>query len=457
MPLTQWMTSLLLLAVPLGMAAAESTPPRPNIVLIFCDDLGYNDLGCYGSKEHDTPNIDKLADKGTRFTDFYVTAPVCTPSRASLMTGCYPRRVSMHEDANGRWVLFPGARKGLNPDEVTIAELLKQADYATACIGKWHLGDQKRFLPTNQGFDRYFGIPYSNDMGHARANSNYPPLPLLRNETVIEKEPDQSQITRRYTEEAIQFIKTQRDRPFFLYLPHTFPHWPHHASDPFDGKSEGGPFGDTVEEIDWSTGRIMQTLREQGIAKETLVIFTSDNGGPTHHGSSNHPLRGGKGNTWEGGLRVPCIIRWPGHVPASRVCHELTTSMDFYPTLANLAGARIPEDRIIDGKDITHLLLGEPGAQSPHIAFYYYRVKALEAVRSGEWKLRVKSDKPQLFNLRRDIGEQHNVASRHPLIVKRLQALADVARRDLGDGDRKGKSQRPADYVNEAEPLTRGK
>ncbi len=436
---------------------------KPNFILINCDDLGYADIGCFGSTKHRTPRIDELAKQGMRFTSFYVTSGVCTPSRSSLMTGCYPRRVNLHEDHRGGWVLFPRGNKGLNPDEITMAEVLKGAGYATAIVGKWHLGDQPPFLPTKQGFDSYFGIPYSNDMGWTdRRDRRYPPLPLLRDEEVIEKEPDQRLLTKRYTEEAVKFITSNKDKPFFLYLPHTMPHWPQYASERFAGKSKNGKWGDAVEEIDWSTGVILDTLKENGLDDKTMVVFMSDNGGATHHGASNAPLKGGKGSTFEGGQRVCCVMRWAGKIPAAAACNELTCSMDLMPTFARLAGTTPPNDRIIDGKDIWPLASAQAGAKSPHNAFYYYFVKDLECVRSGNWKLRVAPPrrknaagfKPQLFDLATDIGETKNVAQRHPDIVRRLMELAEKARADLGDGNARGKNQRPAGRVEKPRGLT---
>ena len=452
--------ALMLLAISTVLPAAKT----PNVVLIFCDDLGYNDIGCFGSEKHRTPNIDQLAKEGRRFTSFYVSAPVCTPSRASLMTGCYPRRVSMQTDARGGWVLFPRARKGLNPKEITIAEVLKKAGYRTACVGKWHLGDQQPFLPRKQGFDEYFGIPYSNDMGtRQRRPDRNPPLPLMRNETVIEAPADQTQLTRKYTEEAIKFIEANKSGPFFLYLPHTFPHVPLFASEKFRGKSKNKKFGDAVEEIDWSTGQILDTLDRLKIAKNTLVIFTSDNGAQSGPGGSNKPLRGRKGTTWEGGMRVCCAMRWPGKIPAGTSCDEMCLSMDLMPTIAQLAGTSAPTDRKIDGKPIQPLMFGKEGAKTPHDVFYYYRVSDLQAVRSGDWKMhlprmegRGKNRKQQellLFNLKDDIGEKTNVADQHPEIIARLKQLAAKAVLTLGDGKQKGSEQRPAAFVEKAVPL----
>ncbi|MCA9054542.1 MAG: sulfatase [Planctomycetaceae bacterium] len=454
-------SALLILSGNRIAAAAD----RPNLVLINVDDLGYADIGCFGSTNHRTPNVDRLAAEGMRLTSFYSTSGVCSPSRSSLMTGCYPRRVNLHQDHAGAWVLFPRGRKGLHPDEVTIAEVLKGVGYATGIVGKWHLGDQPEFLPTRQGFDSYFGIPYSNDMGQTdRPNKQYPPLPLLRNELVIESEPDQRYITQRYTEEALQFICNHAQQPFFLYLPHTMPHWPQYSSENFAGKSANGKWGDAVEEVDWSTGRIMETIEELGLTGKTLILFTSDNGGPLQHGASNVPLKGGKGSTLEGGQRVCCVVRWPGHVPAGSTCDEVVSTLDVLPTFAALAGTSPPDNCIIDGHDVRPLLFGDEGARSPRQAFYYYHRGDLECIRSGRWKLRVSTQgsrkKPErkavaeLYDLDADIGETSDVAKSHPEIVAKLQGLAEEARRDLGDGDRAGENQRPAGMVTQARALT---
>lgn len=379
------------------------------------------------------------------------------------MTGCYPRRINLHQDHAGQWVLFPRGKRGLNPEETTIAEVLKTVGYSTAIIGKWHLGDQPPFLPTEQGFDHYFGIPYSNDMGHdsRRKPYRYPPLPLLRDDQVIEQEPDQRQITQRYTKEAVQFIENNQDQPFFLYLPHTMPHWPQYASEGFAGKSKNGKWGDAVEEIDWSTGVILQTLKDLGIDKNTLVIFTSDNGGAVQHGAHNEPLKGGKGSTFEGGQRVCNVMRWPDSIPAGRECSELITSMDLLPTFAKLSGAKTPSNVMIDGKNIANILRGEPNASSPHRAFYYYFRDTLECVRSGKWKLRInqvrggKPDElPALFDLEKDLGEKNNVAKQNPSVVTELLQLANAAKQDLGDGKNQGKNQRPAGFIENARGLT---
>jgi len=448
------------------LQSAGRSANKPNFIIIFCDDLGYGDLGCFGSKKHRTPNIDRMAAEGMRFTSFYVTSGVCTPSRSSLMTGCYPRRVNMHQSGRNEWVLFPVAQKGLNPNEITIAEVLKAQDYATACVGKWHLGDQPEFLPTRQGFDYYYGIPYSNDMGSRQRKQN-PPLPLLRNEKVIEAPADQNTLTKRYTEEVLKFITSNKDKPFFVYLPHTMVHNPVHSSEKFRGKSANGGYGDATEEIDWSTGQILETLKKLGIDDRTLVVFTSDNGAAKRWGGSNLPLSGFKGSTMEGGMREPCVMRWPGKIPTGKNCNELASTLDLMPTLARLAGTKPPSDRIIDGKDIWPLMSGKKGAKSPHEVFYYYFRDQLQAVRSGKWKLhlertvkqRRKKD-PQkllvrLYDLKADIAETNNIADRHTDVVKRLLALAEKARDDLGDVNRKGKGQRPAGWVVTPKPLSK--
>jgi len=364
----------------------------------------------------------------------------------------------MHVDEKNLCVLFPAARKGLSPDEVTIAELLKQQGYATACLGKWHLGDHPDFLPTNQGFDYYFGIPYSNDM-----NRKEVPLPLVRNETVIEVPVKQETITRRYTQEAVRFITTNKKRPFFLYLPHTAVHLPLFPGKSFHGKSQNGRYGDWIEEVDASMGTIFKTLKSEGLDNNTLVLFTSDNG--SRQKGSNDPLRGKKGRTDEGGMRVPCVVRWPGKIPAGSSSGEITATIDLLPTFAKLAGTSAPTDRTIDGKDIWPILSGQAQARSPHEAFYYYQMDQLQAVRSGPWKLFVAMDakkrnwgKPEpaqplkLFNLATDIHEDTNLATAKPEVVKRLLALAEKARQDLGDTGRPGAGQRKAGWVEKAAP-----
>ena len=463
---------ILLLTFPLWLSCGTPPdPPPPNFIIIYCDDLGYGDIGPFGSTKHKTPNLDRMAAEGRKLTSFYVTSGVCSPSRSSLMTSSYPRRVGIHKNPKGKSVLYPADSRGLHPDEITIAEVLKQRGYATGIVGKWHLGDQPEFLPTRQGFDFYFGIPYSNDMGADYfPEYNFPPLPLLRNEEVIESEPDQSLITRRYTEEAIGFITTHKEEPFFLYLPHTMPHVPIYASERFRGKSKNGEFGDAVEEIDWSTGKILGTLAELGIDNQTLVIFTSDNGGAQRFGASNDPLRGGKGSVLEGGMRVPCVMRWPGRIPPASSSDELAITMDLLPTFAHLSGASVPDDRVLDGRNIWPLMSGGEGARTPHDAFYYYQLGSLGAVRSGNWKLHfgrltskdgeiVWNPSTELYDLSQDIGESNNVAEENPEVVRRLRALADQARSDLGDDQSsqhaQGSRTRPPGSVDDPVALTR--
>ncbi|MHC4171930.1 MAG: sulfatase family protein [Planctomycetota bacterium] len=444
-----------------GKASAD----KPNFVIVFCDDVGYADVGVFGAKGYQTPNLDRMAAKGVQFTDFYAAAPSCTPSRAALMTGCYPQRVSLPN------VIGPNAKIGINSEEQTIAEVLKPLGYATACYGKWHLGHHLKFLPTRHGFDDYFGLPYSNDMWPQHpTNKKFPDLPLIEGERVIEYNPDQTQLTTWYTERAVRFIDRNKDQPFFLYLPHSMAHVPLFVSDKFKGKSEQGLYGDVMMEIDWSMGQILSTLKRLGIDKKTLVIFSSDNGpwlSYGDHAGSAGPLREGKGTTFDGGQCEPTIMRWPGKIPAGSVCSEPASTMDILPTIAKLTGAKLPTHRI-DGKDIWPLISGRRRAKSPHEAFFYYRGFALEAVRSGKWKLHlphgyrtlagrkggtggqpVKYEQGKiglaLFDLEKDVGEQNDVSARHPDVVRRLLGLADQMREDLGDSAKKmtGRNRRP--------------
>jgi len=413
---------------------------KPNVILINCDDLGYGDLACYGSPVNKTPYLDKMAEEGVRFTDYHVMSPVCSASRAALMTGCYPQRVGI----NG--VLFPRDPKGLHPDEITVAKVLKGQGYRTKIVGKWHCGDQKEFLPTNHGFDEYYGLPYSNDMGvqgEIKNDEKRVPLPLLRDDDVIQEQPDQRGLTERYTEECVRFIRDNKEGPFFLYLAHMYVHVPLFVPRRFLRQAANGGYGGAVECIDWVAGVLFDELKRQGLDENTMVIFTSDNGSRARdEGGSNAPLRGHKFETWEGGQRVPFIVRWPGKVPAGRTCDELITSMDLMPTLSRLAGTTEPRDRVIDGKDIRPLLAGEDGASSPHEAFWYYQFKKLEAVRKGKWKLHFAKGKPfteggeplnELYDLENDIGESHNVFDQHPEVVEELKAEAEKARQELGD------------------------
>lgn len=441
----------------------------PNVILINCDDLGYGDLGAYGSKANKTPAIDRMAREGTRFTDFYMASPVCSPSRGAMMTGCYPPRISFGAFVNGAVVLFPGDGIGLNPDEVTVARLLKDAGYATKLVGKWHCGDQPEFLPTAHGFDSYLGIPFSNDHGRQVPDPNpdpiipvrdWPPLPLVRGTEVIQQQPDQAAITERYVEEATSFIRGNADRPFFLYLAHMHVHIPIYTPARFERESENGIYGAAVAAIDWSVDVILKELKRLKIDDKTVVMFTSDNGSRARdEGGSNAPLRGYKGTTWEGGQRVPFIVRWPGKVPANVVCNELATGMDILPTLARIAGVEVPGDRIIDGHDITPLMFGEPDATTPYEAFFYYKQNDLEAVRCGKWKLHVRKggqEIRELYDLESDVGETKNLYAKHADIVDDLMKRIEGCRRDLGDAATgiKGDNVRPIGRVTNPEPLT---
>lgn len=431
---------------------------RPNIILINCDDLGYGDLGCYGSTRNNTPHLDRLAEEGKQFTDFYMASPVCSPSRGAMMTGCYPPRIGFGE-FNGEIVLFPGDNIGLNSGETTLASQLKTAGYATKIIGKWHCGDQPEFLPTRHGFDEYFGIPYSNDMGRQSDRPTRPPLPLLRNETVIQEQPDQRGITERYTDEALRFIHKNKDKPFFLYLAHMYVHVPLFVPRQFLEQSNNGAYGGAVECIDWSTGLLMDQLKQLGLEENTWIIFTSDNGSRARdEGGSNRPCRGTKATTWEGGQRVPCIMRWPRRIHPGTTCDSITTSMDFFPTISNLLGVEISGERKIDGVDIQSLLFDQR-AEAPRDTFYYYAQNSLEAVRVGDWKLHFRKEGngvEELYNLREDIGETKNRFNERPDIVDRLNQSADVIRNDIGDEaiGITGKNNRPAGRVEKARPLT---
>jgi len=447
---------------------SDSAHAAPNIVLIFCDDLGYADLGCYGAKGYTTPHLDQMAKEGIRATDFHVAAAVCSASRAALLTGCYPQRVGI------LGALGPTAKHGIAADEKLLPELLKEQGYVTAIFGKWHLGHHPQFLPQRHGFDRYFGLPYSNDMWpkHPTAR-NFPPLPLIDGEKTIEHDPDQTQLTTWYTERAVKFIEENKDKPFFVYLPHSMPHVPLFVSDKHQGKSDQGLFGDVIMEIDWSIGQMLAALKRLKLDDNTLVMFTSDNGpwlSYGNHAGSAGIFREGKGTTWEGGHRVPFVARWPGKIPAGLVSNELCSTIDVLPTCVKLAGGSVPADRIIDGQDIWPLLT-QPDAKSPHDVFYYYWDNGLDAIRSGEWKLHFphtyrslqgppgKDGQPngyaqaktglELYNLKADPGEKTDVAAANPEVVAQLQKLANAARKDLGDSltNRAGKNRRPADKL----------
>lgn len=456
------MKSLLLFAtllLGLSAAIASGSSPKPNIVLIFMDDMGYGDIGPFGSTKNRTPNLDRMAREGLKLTSFYA-APVCSVSRAQVLTGCYGQRVSVPG------VFFPGAPHGLHKDEHTVAELMKAQGYATMCIGKWHLGDQQEFLPLRHGFDHFFGLPYSNDMiGKARA-TGLPVVPLMRDEEVAEllTGDGQNQLTARYTEEAVKFITAHQRDPFFLYLPHTAVHTPIHPGDRFRGKSSNGRIGDWVEEVDWSVGEVLETLRHLQLAENTLVIFTSDNGPWLSQGKDSGeaaPLRGGKGSTWEGGVREPTLAWWPGKIPAGSVCDAVAANTDFLPTFVKLAGGTLPPDRKIDGRDIAPLLLGTT-RESPHEAYYYYSGYQLQAVRSGPWKLAIAPQNqgmgkaarplpaslgsPRLYNLDAEISEHTDLAAAHPEVVDRLRGLALKMAAELGNGS-PGSAVRPAGFV----------
>ncbi|MEX2174736.1 MAG: sulfatase [Pirellulaceae bacterium] len=446
---------------------------RPNIVFILADDLGYGDLGCFGARDIKTPHLDRLAAEGTRCTSFYAAQPVCTASRSALMTGCYPNRIGLFGALNHE------SNVGVADAELLLPEICQAKGYATAIFGKWHLGHRDKFLPARHGFDEFLGLPYSNDNGplHPIVRT-IPSLPLIEGERTIEHDPDQSQFTRRFTERAVRFIEQNRQRPFFLYVPHVMPHVPIFASDKFKGKSARGLYGDVVEELDWSVGEILGAIRKHNLDDQTLVIFCSDNGpflSYGNHAGSSGALREGKLTTFEGGVRVPCLLRWPGKIPAGRTCHELASTLDIVPTVAKLLRVELPKHPI-DGLDILPLLTGEID-KSPRQSFYYYAGDELQAVRSGPWKLHLpheyltsaqppgKGGKPanfanlkpesmqmsglrgiasrhgyvvkkielSLFHLENDLSETKNVAGEHPDLVRKLQVLADQARIDLGD------------------------
>ena len=441
--------SLLLLLLPTLAFSAEAK--LPNIILMYADDLGYGDLGCYGNTKIRTPNLDRLAKEGIRLTDFYSAQAVCSASRTALLTGCYPNRLGILGALN------PNSKNGIHDQETTLGELLKSKGYATAIYGKWHLGHHPPFLPTRHGFDDYFGLPYSNDMWPKNPSSKFPPLPLIEGEKTIETNPDQSKLTTQYTERAVKFIESNQEKPFFLYLPHTMPHVPLFVSEKFKGKSKAGTYGDVIEELDWSMGEILNTLKKHHLEANTLVIFSSDNGPwlpyDTHAGSSG-PLREGKGSTFEGGVRMPCLMRWPEKIPAGKVCKEPIMTIDVFPTLAHLTGATLPKLKI-DGLDISPLLMGKANAASPHDALYFFWGRELQALRAGKWKLHfphsypVVTSKPKeegkpgttaqkkidlsLFDLEADIAESVNLVEKEPEVVTRLQKLAEQMRQDLGD------------------------
>lgn len=471
-----WLT----LAAVVAGAAPASRPP--NVVIIFTDDQGYADVGAFGAQGFKTPNLDRLAREGCKFTNFHVPQPVCSASRAGLLTGCYPNRIGIYG------ALGPNAKHGINDNEMTLAQLLKQKGYATGMAGKWHLGRPAQFLPVHHGFDEYFGLPYSNDMWplHPEARpGTYPPLPLIEGDQVIKlglTHEDQEQLTTQYTERAVKFIERNRAQPFFFYLAHSMPHVPLHVSDKFKGKSKQGLYGDVIMEIDWSVGEVLKALKRCGVEDNTWVIFTSDNGpwlSYGNHAGSAGPLREGKGTAWEGGTREPCIMRWPGKIPRGKSSDTFLMTIDLLPTIAKLVGAELPGHKV-DGLDVWPLIAGAKGATNPHAAYFtYYRQNELHAVTSGDgrWKLylphtfntlagrpggtngipakyqQAQVSAPELYDLKNDIGETRNAAPANPEIIRRLLVFAEEARADLGDAltSRKGSGAREPGRVREAE------
>lgn len=433
---------LVILATMVPRAYGQEKGSRPNIVIVFTDDQGYQDVGVFGSPLIKTPNLDQMAGNGIKFTDFYSASPVCSPSRAALLTGAYPPRVGVPK------VLWPNLEGGLSSKELTLADMLKAEGYATACIGKWHLGDEAQYLPTRQGFDEYYGIPFSNDMSvnpSAKVSENIVfregmtldslrekkwrggKVPLFRQDEIIEYPVDQRTLTQRYTKEALGFIEKNKEKPFFLYVAQTMPHIPLYASEDFKGKSERGLYGDVIEEVDWSVGQILKTLEKLDLAENTLVVFTSDNGPwdlKNGHGGSALPLRGHKFSTYEGGMRVPMIAQWKGTIPAGAVCNEVASTIDLLPTIAYLSDGDLPEETI-DGKNIWPLLAGKKKSSPHKKGFYYFSNETAEAVRKGDWKLRRREGEIELYNLADDISETHNVAAAHPKLVKKMVKMLE--------------------------------
>jgi len=443
---------LLVLLLTLPCMAADRPP---NVVIIFCDDLGYGDIGPFGATKWKTPHLDRMAAEGRKFSRFYVSSAVCSASRSALMTGCMHSRVGIHG------AFGPAAKEGINPSETTMAELLKARGYATAIFGKWHLGRPAELLPLRHGFDEYFGLPYSGDMWpkHPEAPAGYPPLPLIEGDKVLRTLDDQSDLTAQITEHAVSFIDRHKDGPFLLYVPHPQPHVPLYCSEKFRGKSGAGLYGDVIQELDWSVGEILAALQRHGLDNNTLVVFASDNGpwlSYGEHAGSAGPLREGKGTSWEGGIRVPCLIRWPGTIPPGTECKEMAGTFDLLPTIAALTGAALPAAKI-DGKDIRPLLTGGPDARSPHENIFIRYTGELQAVIGQRWKLMlphacrtlgdqpkakdgipakyrmVKLEKPELYDLVEDPGEKHDRSASHPDIVAKMLALAEANRAVLGD------------------------
>jgi len=463
-----------------GMSAAPTfaAAPPPNFVVFLTDNMGNGDVGCFGSKLHRTPNVDRAAAEGMKFTSFYSASPVCTATRASIMTGSYPLRVDMHAGANNAGVIQPVSRTGMNPEETTIAEVLKAVGYATGIFGKWHLGDQPVFLPTRQGFDEFFGLPYAENQGRrpeqsGRPSSTWPELPLMRGETVIEAPPNRDFLIQRTTAEAIAFLERNHRRPFFIYVAHSAPGSTSRpfSSPAFQGKSANGPYGDCIEELDWSTGEILAALKRLGVDENTLLVWTADNGpvDRTPPQGSSAPYKGSSYSTSEGGQRMPCIMRWPGRIPAGGTSDAIATTMDLLPTFAALARAPLPA-KPIDGHDISALIFERRGNTSPwdEVGFCYYQLEQLQAVRAGPWKLYLphenkylthvglRNSRPshiELYDVRHDVSEQREVSAQHPEVVQRLQALAERTRREVGDTGVVGKGHRPAGWVETARPL----
>ena len=444
-----------------ALLAATATARPPNVVVIFIDDMGYGDIGPFGATKQRTPHLDRMAKEGMKLTSFYAT-PVCSVSRAQMMTGCYGARISVPG------VYFPGQSVGLNPSEVTVAERLKEKGYATQMVGKWHLGDQPEFLPTRQGFDHYYGIPYSNDMLKKSAETKVPVVPVLQDEKVAELMDGEGQrrLVELYTKEAVDFIGRNKDKPFYLYFAHNAIHTPIWPGAAFAGKSQNGRFGDWVEEVDWSVGQVLDALRTQGLDKDTIVVFTSDNGPwltKGTDGGSAGPLRGGKGSTWEGGVRVPTLAWWPGRIPAGSVNDAVAATIDLLPTFVSLAGGTVPATPVIDGRDITPILLGQ-SKESAREAHYYFSGYDLQAVRQGRWKLALspqpegmgkQADKTppglRLYDLDAEIGEQTDVAAQHPEVVAKLKVLADKMAAEIGG--KTPTARRPAGEVKGAKTL----
>lgn len=443
---------VLLVATLLGGAGPGGEEPPgdpPNIVILFADDLGYGDIGPFGHPTIATPHLDRMAREGMRFTQFYAAAAVCTPSRAGLLTGRLPVRSGMASDE--RRVLFPDSKAGLPDEEITIAEVLKKEGYATAAVGKWHLGHLPQHLPTEHGFDYYYGVPYSNDMS-ARQNDGegaqgFPPIPLVRNKTIIEQPVDQRTLTRRYTEEARSFIRENEDQPFFLYLPYTFPHVPLYVSETFRDTSARGLYGDVVEKIDWSVGQILSTLRDRGLSENTLVVFTSDNGPwliMDEHGGTSGLLRGGKGSTWEGGMREPTLAWWPGTIESGTVTDAVGSTMDLFSTALELAGVEPPSDRVIDGESLLPVFTDPEADGREHV--FFYRGEQVFAVRKGPWKAhfttqsgfadnREQHDPPQLYHLEHDPREKFDKAETHPDVIDEIRSVLEYHRDRLDPRD----------------------